>query len=87
MLSAAILRRPARIYLYQPFLSSLYHDAALSEYTDTPQYPEILDVSWEAIRRRKKEAWHQKVTRLPSVEQKMMELNMPKYVVVVVVVG
>ncbi|KAK8397226.1 hypothetical protein O3P69_004738 [Scylla paramamosain] len=80
MLSTAFLRRPARVAcIYQPFFSSLHHDAALAEYTDTPQYPEIIDVSREANKRRKKEAWHQKVTNLPSVEQKMMELNMPKY--------
>lgn len=56
------------------------HSAApLDEYTDVPEYPPILDVSTEAKKKRKTEAWHQKITDLPTLEQKLMELNMPKY--------
>ena len=53
--------------------------APASEYSDEPEYPLILDTSPEARRRRVKEEWHDKVTNLPTVEQKIMELNMPKY--------
>lgn len=53
--------------------------ASLSEYTDVPEYPPILDMSPEAKRRRRKAAWHDKITELPTVEQKLIELNMPKY--------
>ncbi|XP_066983113.1 large ribosomal subunit protein mL65 [Macrobrachium rosenbergii] len=57
-----------------------YHGAATaSEYSPEPEYPPILDMSRGALRRRKKEAWHEKVKNLPTVEQKLIELNMPKY--------
>ncbi|XP_068210729.1 large ribosomal subunit protein mL65 [Palaemon carinicauda] len=57
-----------------------HHEAtALSEYSPEPEYPPIQDMSRAAYRRRKKEAWHEKVKNLPTVEQKFIELNMPKY--------
>nr|XP_045598316.1 28S ribosomal protein S30, mitochondrial-like [Procambarus clarkii] len=55
------------------------HAAAQSEYTETPEYPPILDTSRKARKLREATEWHDKITRLPTVEQKMMEMNMPKY--------
>lgn len=53
--------------------------AAVQEYTDTPQYPEILDLSFEAKRYRKKEVLAKKIQALNTVEEKLMALNMKKY--------
>jgi small subunit ribosomal protein S30 len=49
------------------------------EYTDTPQYPPILDVSYEARERRKRDDWHEKIRSLKTVEEKLFEINMPRY--------
>lgn len=74
MLSAGRLaRRPLG------YLRSLSTRAAVSEYTDESQYPEIQDLSFEARRFRKKEIIAKKVQALPTVEEKVMALNMKKY--------
>ncbi|XP_076067555.1 mitochondrial ribosomal protein S30 [Oratosquilla oratoria] len=57
----------------------IHSAVAPTEYDDEPMYPPILDMSPESIKRRKKESWHDKITKLPTIEQKMVELNMPKY--------
>lgn len=49
------------------------------EYTETPQYPPILDTSYEARKRRMDEQWHEKVKALKTVEEKLFEINMPRY--------
>lgn len=49
------------------------------EYTDTPQYPPILDISYEARIEREKNAWHEKIKSLKTVEEKLFEINMPRY--------
>lgn len=54
--------------------------AALSEYTEEPKYPEILDLSFEARQyRKKKEVIAKRIQALPTVEEKIMSLNMKKY--------
>jgi len=61
-------------------LSRLSHNAvAVSEYTETPEYPQITDTSVEARRQRTKEEWHDEIASLPTIQQKLMEINMPKY--------
>ncbi|KAK4298493.1 hypothetical protein Pmani_029168 [Petrolisthes manimaculis] len=52
---------------------------SVSEYTDTPQYPPILNTSKRATWQRKKDTWHHNINNLATVEQKMVELNLPKY--------
>ncbi|XP_058058737.1 large ribosomal subunit protein mL65 [Anopheles bellator] len=49
------------------------------EYTAQPQYPPIQDPSFKAKKMREKGSWHQRVERLSSVEEKLFEINMPKY--------
>ncbi|KAK8751009.1 hypothetical protein OTU49_015091 [Cherax quadricarinatus] len=80
------LFRPGAAYIlfrfsaFPPVYRAHSHEAvAQTDYTDTPQYPEIMDTSRKAVKMRKKAEWHEKIECLPTVEQKMMELNMPKY--------
>ena len=49
------------------------------EYVEEPQYPPIEDISYKEVLRNKIAKWKNKVKNLPTVEQKLMELNMPKY--------
>jgi small subunit ribosomal protein S30 len=49
------------------------------EYTETPQYPQILDTSYEARKQRMAERWHEKIKSLNTVEEKLFEINMPRY--------
>lgn len=58
---------------------SSYFQPSESEYVDVPVYPQILDVSPPAINTRKIEEGAQKITKLPTVEEKLIELNAPKY--------
>lgn len=49
------------------------------EYTETPHYPPILDTSYEARKRRMVERWHEKIKALKTVEEKLFEINIPRY--------
>ncbi|XP_066590679.1 large ribosomal subunit protein mL65 [Prorops nasuta] len=42
-------------------------------------YPPILDLSYEATQRRKREAWHDEIRRIKTVEEKLFKINMPRY--------
>ncbi|XP_037937838.1 28S ribosomal protein S30, mitochondrial-like [Teleopsis dalmanni] len=50
-----------------------------SEYTDEPQYPEIQDVSFKARKVREKEDWYKEIEEVPTVEEKLIKINMPRY--------
>lgn len=72
----------ARLGTRRPLGSIRYlsTNAAVAEYTDEPQYPEIQDLSFEAkLYRRKKEVIAKRIQALPTVEEKIMALNMKKY--------
>lgn len=49
------------------------------EYVDVPQYPEILDLSLRSRKKRDVEAWHETIRKLPTVEEKAIKINMPRY--------
>lgn len=49
------------------------------EYTDQPNYPEILDVSATAVKARSLAAYHESLKDIKTVEEKIFKLNMPKY--------
>lgn len=57
------------------FSSGLYE----SEYTSSPQYPPILDLSFEKKLERKKESVYDEIKRIKTVEEKQIKLNMPRY--------
>lgn len=42
-------------------------------------YPAILDTSFEAKKARERKKWHDKIKALPTVEEKLLEINMPSY--------
>ncbi|GLG96810.1 Uncharacterized protein GBIM_03711 [Gryllus bimaculatus] len=53
--------------------------SVLPEYTEKPEYPPILDLSRDAVKKRNDEVWHNKIKNLEILEEKLMEVNMPRY--------
>lgn len=51
----------------------------VGEYSDQPEYPPIQDMSFPEKKKRKVALWHDKIKRLSSVEEKLFEINMPKF--------
>lgn len=49
------------------------------EYTATPQYPPILDLSFESRMERKLQAKYDAIKNVKTVEEKQIKLNMPRY--------
>ncbi|XP_065073938.1 large ribosomal subunit protein mL65 [Ochlerotatus camptorhynchus] len=49
------------------------------EYSDQPQYPAIEDLSFKSKKKREIAQWHERIRLLSSVEEKLFEINMPKY--------
>lgn len=49
------------------------------EYTDKPVYPEILDLSYEAKRARKKQELYEEFKKVGTVEEKLIKINLPRY--------
>lgn len=50
-----------------------------NEYTETPEYPPILDMSVEHRKLRARESTSKKIQELNTVEEKQIALNMPRY--------
>ena len=50
-----------------------------NEYVDEACYPPILDLSRQSVKDRKVDGLAQHITSLPTVEEKLIELNAPKY--------
>ena len=49
------------------------------QYSYTPQYPPILDISHEKVAAKKKEAEYEAIKAVKTVEEKQIKLNMSKY--------
>jgi small subunit ribosomal protein S30 len=58
---------------------SSYFQPSESEYESKAVYPPILDLSYEARKERKIETIAQNIKTLETVEEKLIELNAPKY--------
>lgn len=50
-----------------------------NEYNEIAVYPEIVDTSYDARKSRKIQTWHEKIKKLGTIEEKLLELNMPRY--------
>lgn len=50
-----------------------------NEYTETPNYPLIQDMSLQARKLRDREALYEKIKNINTVEEKQIGLNMPRY--------
>lgn len=50
-----------------------------NEYTETPEYPPILDMSLQKRKLREREIIYEKIKKLNTVEEKQIALNMPRY--------
>lgn len=59
------------------YYSSILHNE--SEYTSTPQYPPILDLSLQKRIESKREVKHDEIKAVKTVEEKQIKLNMPRY--------
>ncbi|KAG5339332.1 RT30 protein, partial [Acromyrmex charruanus] len=44
-----------------------------------PIYPSIENISFKAKCKRKRQAWHEKIKSLETVEEKLFKINMPRY--------
>lgn len=49
------------------------------EYTEVAQYPDIKDLSFTARKEREALSWQEQVQKAPTVEEKMIKINMPRY--------
>lgn len=49
------------------------------DYWDTPQYPEIRDTSFKARKDMEVQTWQRSIQKVPTVEEKLIKINMPKY--------
>ncbi|XP_067642227.1 large ribosomal subunit protein mL65 [Eurosta solidaginis] len=50
-----------------------------SEYNEEAIYPEIQDLTFKACKKREAESWHEQIRKVPTVEEKLIKINMPRY--------
>lgn len=50
-----------------------------SEYSNVAEYPPIVEHSYSAGTIRKKQVWRDKIKQIGTIEEKLIEINMPKY--------
>uniref|UniRef100_A0A1A9VU90 Uncharacterized protein n=1 Tax=Glossina austeni TaxID=7395 RepID=A0A1A9VU90_GLOAU len=49
------------------------------DYTEIPQYPPIHDLSFRSRKESEAQNWHEEIMKVPTVEEKMIKINMPRY--------
>lgn len=49
------------------------------EYSEKPEYPPILDLSYKAKKKREKERYHEEFKQVGTVEEKLIKINLPRY--------
>lgn len=72
-----VLKRSRPIHLCRRFSSTVPSEN--SEYTDTPVYPTILDLSTENVRKRERDEKLDKLKKLGTIEEKLIGINMPRF--------
>lgn len=55
------------------------HETTKSEYNETAEYPAIQDQSYRVKKNRKRLEWHEKIKKIGTIEEKLIEINLPKY--------
>lgn len=50
-----------------------------SEYSEIPEYPPIVEKSPRLEKKLKNFQWYAKIQRIDTIEEKMIEINMPRY--------
>jgi len=61
------------------FCSIYKYPVREDSYNKTPEYPPILSLEKKATTRRAEESWYKKIERQETVEEKLFEINMPRY--------
>ncbi|KAH8356563.1 hypothetical protein KR200_002867 [Drosophila serrata] len=63
----------------QPLAQSQWNNGADEEYTAQPVYPEIRNLTYKARKQRNAADWHEEIRQVPTVEEKLIKINMPRY--------
>ncbi|KAH8287095.1 hypothetical protein KR054_002488 [Drosophila jambulina] len=63
----------------QPLAQTQRDNGADEEYTAQPVYPEIRDLTYKARKERTAADWHEEIRQVPTVEEKLIKINMPRY--------
>lgn len=73
-----LLNNSITIFRHGPkkYIATASNETAVAE---PAVYPPILDMSYHSKLKRKKEEWCNKIKRLETVEEKLFEINMPRY--------
>ncbi|XP_034671093.1 28S ribosomal protein S30, mitochondrial [Drosophila subobscura] len=50
-----------------------------NENSPEPEYPPIRDLTYKAVKRREAGDWHEEIRKVPTVEEKLIKVNMPRY--------
>lgn len=75
MLRVKYLSKNSNFKFIRLFSSAVQQEVSQNEV----KYPPIIDTSSEQRRTRSKLEWHDKIKRCPTIEEKIIELNIPRY--------
>lgn len=59
--------------------TAIQQQNADSEYSEVAEYPPILDDSYKAKKSRTQLQWREKIKKISTIEEKLIEINLPKY--------
>lgn len=72
-------RRLSTVLKPQNVEGSTQQQNDVNEYSEVPEYPQILSSDFRAARDRRRLQWHQKIKQISTIEEKLIEINMPRY--------
>lgn len=68
-----------KITLSRRLSTALQQQTVESEYSEVAEYPPIIDDEYRAKRSRRYLEWHEKIKKIGTIEEKLIEINMPRY--------
>jgi small subunit ribosomal protein S30 len=60
-------------------LTTAFQQKNADEYSEVAEYPEIKERSIPILQANKQKVWHEKIQKIETIEEKLIEINLPKY--------
>lgn len=64
---------------YRELSTLVKHHNESNEYVEEAVYPPIEDISTRKKKERQRLEWHEKIKQVGTIEEKLIEINMPRY--------
>lgn len=76
---SATCSRNKNLLAFRSLSTVVEHAKNASEYSEVAEYPPIKEQSYQMKKATNTFQWHEKIKKIGTIEEKLIEINMPKY--------